>query len=500
MRARSGRRETRCRVWPRDGSRGDAASAGRLDEAEAHLERARAVGAGPGGLDALAALVLLWRGEVEEAASRSEDALRAAPEDARVVCSALDVFGRARAAQGRGEEAAAAFERWIETARAAGLTALELQGLMELGVQEFLEGKPDDHLREARELASRHGVFAPLVLADLCLFWWCGRRARTAEAIAFGEEAVELCRRLSLDLLPHAVMALGWARGLAACGSGEDEVAEALQLSPGDVDLEILAGWIRGEWAFRSGRHDDAAEQLGRTTRVMHASPSAVPPPAPFLWLCALVAAGRGDEAREALPEVRSSPALSRQYVNRLWLAVGEALLEGSRGGLEAAVRGFEDSSAMDVAVAHAIGAEVLDGDPAPGWLRAALETFERGGMESDAARTRSLLRGMGAPVPRARRRGAGLPERLRQAGVTAREAEVLSLVARGLSNRRIAEELYLSPRTVQSHVSSLLAKLGVENRAGLVAAGLALAEEREGPDRRGRAPVSGASEPSRSR
>ncbi len=454
-----------------------AASAGLLEESEAYLERARVAGAEPGSLDALAALILLWRGRLKESVARAEDALREAPDDPRVVCSALDALGRARAAQGRGTEAAAAFERWIATAREAGLTALELQGLMELGVLEFLEGKPDVHLREARELAGRHGVFATLVLADLCLLWWFGRRGRTAEAVVRGEEAADLCRRLSLDLLPHAVMALGWARGLVASGSGDADVSEALELAPGDVDLEILGGWIRGEWALRSGRFDEAAAALGEATRVMHASPSAVPPPAPFLWLCALVAAGRVDEARAALPEVRSSPALSRQYVNRLWLAVGEALLEGSSEALEAAAQAFEGSAAMDVAVANVLGADVLGGEAAPARLRSALETFEHGGMESDAARTRRLLRGLGAPVPRARRPGADLPERLRTAGVTGREAEVLSLVARGLSNRRIAEELYLSPRTVQSHVSSLLAKLGVENRAGLVAEGLALGE-----------------------
>lgn len=455
-----------------------AASAGRLDEAEDYLLRARAAGAEPGRLDALAALVLLWRGRLEKAASRAESAIAEAPADPRVVCPALDVLGRARAAQGRSAEATAAFRRWIRTAGEAGLTALELQGLMELGVHEFLEGEPDDHLREARDLAGRYGVFSTLVLADLCLLWWCGRRARVGEAVAFGEEAVELCRRLSLDLLPHALMAIGWARGLEACGSGEDEVAEALSLAPGDVDLEILAGWMRGEWELRSGRYDGAAELLGRTTRLMHASPSSVPPPAPFLWLCALVGGGRRDEARAALPEVRSSPALSRQYVNRLWLAVGEALLVRSPDRLESAVGAFEESSRMDIAVAYELGAEVLGGDVAHRWLRAALETFERGGMETDAARTRQLLRVAGAPVPRPRRRGAHLPERLREAGVTEREAEVLALVARGLSNRRIAEEMYLSPRTVQSHVSSLLAKLGAENRAALIAAGLGVKEK----------------------
>lgn len=212
----------------------------------------------------------------------AESALEGASHDARTVCSALDVLGRARAAQGRATDAMATFERWISSAREAVLPALELQ-LMELGVLEFLEGGPDDHLRRARELAQGRGVFATLVLADLCSLWWCGRRARGAEAVAYGDEAVEICRRLSLDLLPHAVIALGWARGLVVVGSGEAEIREALSLAPNDTDVRILASWIRGEWSLRSGRYGEAADELARTTEVMQASLSAVPPPAPFL-------------------------------------------------------------------------------------------------------------------------------------------------------------------------------------------------------------------------
>lgn len=48
-------------------------------------------------------------------------------------------------------------------------------------------------------------------------------------------------------------------------------------------------------------------------------------------------------------------------------------------------------------------------------------------------------------------------------AGVTAREAEVMDLVVERLSNREIAERLYLSPRTIEKHIASLLDKLGVE-------------------------------------
>jgi DNA-binding CsgD family transcriptional regulator len=51
-------------------------------------------------------------------------------------------------------------------------------------------------------------------------------------------------------------------------------------------------------------------------------------------------------------------------------------------------------------------------------------------------------------------------------AGLTKREVEVLRLVAEGLSDARIAEELVISPRTVNAHITSIYSKLGVKSRA----------------------------------
>jgi DNA-binding NarL/FixJ family response regulator len=52
---------------------------------------------------------------------------------------------------------------------------------------------------------------------------------------------------------------------------------------------------------------------------------------------------------------------------------------------------------------------------------------------------------------------------------VTPAEAHVLQQLLRGLSNRAIATELVLSPRTVESHISRMLAKTGCRNRTQLL-------------------------------
>jgi DNA-binding NarL/FixJ family response regulator len=70
---------------------------------------------------------------------------------------------------------------------------------------------------------------------------------------------------------------------------------------------------------------------------------------------------------------------------------------------------------------------------------------------------------------PTRRGRGdAGVPPHLRERGVTSREMDVLRQVADGLTNAEIAARLFLSRRTVDTHVAALLAKTGARNRAEL--------------------------------
>jgi DNA-binding NarL/FixJ family response regulator len=66
--------------------------------------------------------------------------------------------------------------------------------------------------------------------------------------------------------------------------------------------------------------------------------------------------------------------------------------------------------------------------------------------------------------------RGARASTRGNRFGLTRREAGVLELVSQGLSNAVIARRLFLARKTVDHHVSTILAKLGVKSRAEAVA------------------------------
>jgi DNA-binding NarL/FixJ family response regulator len=76
-------------------------------------------------------------------------------------------------------------------------------------------------------------------------------------------------------------------------------------------------------------------------------------------------------------------------------------------------------------------------------------------------------LRGRGITLPRGRGRSA----REHAAGLTARQAEVLDLLAAGLGNAEIADRLFISRRTVENHVAAVMRTLDVAARDEAVAA-----------------------------
>jgi DNA-binding CsgD family transcriptional regulator len=92
--------------------------------------------------------------------------------------------------------------------------------------------------------------------------------------------------------------------------------------------------------------------------------------------------------------------------------------------------------------------------------LRAALDGFEKSGAVLWAERARTELRATGE---RARRRDPSAADEL-----TPQELQVARLVATGLTNRDVAARLFLSPKTIETHLGNVFRKTGVRTRAEL--------------------------------
>jgi DNA-binding NarL/FixJ family response regulator len=95
-----------------------------------------------------------------------------------------------------------------------------------------------------------------------------------------------------------------------------------------------------------------------------------------------------------------------------------------------------------------------------------ALQRAVRGIRSGDLAMSRSMAADVIRDLSTGARRGTSDAADPRLASLSSREDEVLRHLAEGLTDREIAERLGISPRTVETHVGSILHKLGVRNRA----------------------------------
>lgn len=93
--------------------------------------------------------------------------------------------------------------------------------------------------------------------------------------------------------------------------------------------------------------------------------------------------------------------------------------------------------------------------------LRSAVEIFDRLGCLSWSERTRVELRATGETV------GTATPDRFGE--LTPQELQIVRLVSTGMSNRQVAGQLFLSPRTVEYHLAKVYPKLGLGSRAELI-------------------------------
>ena len=386
-----------------------------------------------------------------------------------VLCEALAVVGRS-AYFADPAAADAAFRRAAQVAAEHGLAAQRVDALIGSGTLELVEGADAPALRAARELALDAGMLARAAGVDLVLLEPVWHRHGPAAAEPYAREAVDLYTRLRIPAGRATARA-----GLAACLAGQelptgDLLDAGRGLPPEGAAVHALARSIP---PLLAGDLPTAARVLdGGMTALLAHRPA---PPLAVWGLWALLRTAVADRDSDARDRLRGSPAAARR-VNRGALAYADAIAAGRSGdGTRAA--GLLAAGDADLAGSPwwgrllrlpVLAAAVADGwgDPVPA-LRADLAEHERTGATALARTARDLLRRAGAPTRRGRGDSA-VPPRLRALGVTSREMDVLALVADGLTNAQVAERLYLSVRTVETHVASLLAKTGAASRAEL--------------------------------
>ena len=293
----------------------------------------------------------------------------------------------------------------------------------------------------------------------------------SARATALGEEALRLARACGFPLGEAlALTQLGDAAEADDPDRAEALGKEAFALfhQAGEPVWEGLALRRLGEIAGRRGDRDgaiawhEAAFAIWR--RLDH--PWGIPD---ALRTLADDALARGD-VDTARVRYQASLVRWRDLRERLHMSgcfAGLARVALATGQTEAAARLFGVVSALDAAMGyasprdlHATIAAATDATRSALGEDAFASLWEEGGALS---LEQAVAEALAAAAPT-------VEERSRPAVLTGRELEVLRLLVAGRSNREIAEALFISPRTAQTHVQHIFDKLDVDSRAGAVA------------------------------
>ncbi|HET7388057.1 MAG TPA: AAA family ATPase [Nocardioidaceae bacterium] len=186
----------------------------------------------------------------------------------------------------------------------------------------------------------------------------------------------------------------------------------------------------------------------------------------------ACIAAGDDAGMEGVIDRLKGIVACQSELPDRLadWLeglrALRDGRMENAAPLLVEARSGFHRLGlATHAAWARLRAAQALretDADTATTYADEALTFFESMGSPQPAQQARELLRSLGVTPSRGRARSRG------DGPLSARELEVARLVAAGLTNAEVATELFISPRTVSTHLDRMYARLGVSSRVAL--------------------------------
>ena len=284
----------------------------------------------------------------------------------------------------------------------------------------------------------------------------------SSEARALGEETGYPSYALVADVSRAASLAL-----LGETGAADDvlEGVESALVPVGRQALFPMLALARGLSALASGRSGDAYEQL---VRIFSAGNLSSHPSQKFAALAHLAEAaakgGQLDGLRPIVAELTPVAAATNSPALVMPLAYAEALLAQDAGTGESLLRrALEvDLSASPFERARlqvTYGARLRHGRrrrDSRSYLRAAGETFEALGARPWADWAWQELRASGETVRRAEDPAARL---------SPQELQIATMAAQGLTNRQIASQLFLSPRTISTHLYHIYPKVGVTTR-----------------------------------
>ncbi|WP_424531241.1 helix-turn-helix transcriptional regulator [Sphaerisporangium viridialbum] len=390
------------------------------------------------------------------AAGRMEEALRSADAADRLITTALDEHLAewldavawlcwAETNMGRYSVALRHFERAAAVARSTGQTYIltnllagKARTLTVLGRLPEALATVEESVEGARLLESgQQLVFA---LTQLCMgSVWTGDHDAGLRA---GEEAVQAGVGGGEAWGDMARQALGVA--LVAAGRLEEGIEAVLDACAGfeqprlDRGTLIACCELLAHAEAARGRSDEAAGWAERAASLSHPH----------------------------LPVFSGLIPLARAHALRASDPAAAALLAGEAAVLlSAGERRVDAGRALLVAgLAHG---EAGERRPARERLREATEAFHACGARGLEAQATRELRRLGVRVSAAASPTQGGPGAAPY-GLSPRELEIATLVAEGLTNQLIAEQLFLSVRTVETHLSHVFAKLGVGSRVGV--------------------------------
>lgn len=388
-----------------------------------------------------------------------------------VACQAWQLLGALTRTRDP-HEATRCLERSLAIATRYGLPIWEIHALVRLGWDDALHTGSLGRIEESRRRAIGIGAVTARYQAEVNLTLQLILRGAYAGAQEQIEQVLAVTTRLKLLEITQLMLVLRTV--LAGHRGSRQDIAAALgalHTWQGDVAQYAprIHGLAKAICALLEEDRPLATRELTEALRAEADNPTTFPLSGRY-GLVLLLSALTGDLDWEQYAAVTTSPAATFRW-DRVFASFARAVLSGKDGRAEEAAAAVDEAvrTAEPYPLARNLGlrfvgeAALEDGWGTPGeWLSTAEQYFRDAHLPAVADACRTLLRRTGV------HRDASVPQEVQSAGITAREYEILRLVGKRLRNREIAERLHVSQRTVEAHVSSLLAKTGLSNRIEL--------------------------------